>query len=239
MSEPSDTGVLGPEQARDEAARLHDLYGVDLWIVLCERVGSWSWRPNLDPAMTEILVHEGLVTPVPHDHPDAPGTPTDKMRAIVVAILDGQEELAARYDEKGEPEMAAAIRRAFVRMPPELPQIPSDPPDLTTPEGFSAACREILDDPARLQHATERLRELQKLYVRASAAIEKLPQRLDVHYRGELRAIGKDLVHDLELGKLSDEEINVVLLAFLQRPDDDDDQSSPTSPPPPREMVPT
>lgn len=220
-----------PQADLDLAERLVDDLPPAVVAALSHRRIVGRWPEDMTPEVAERLGTSLLA-----EGDDAPGDPTPLAEAVVEVMLRRQEVMAATYETVGDHSMARSIREmvAFTRDP--------GPPAQAWVE--DAKSRIVAAEQLQVMAADQRdwrakLAKLGDFAAKVRAAVEKLPPHLDAHYRGELRAIGKDLVHDLDLGALDDEDVVLTLLIFLQRGGrDDEDEPAPAPEPEPGETVP-
>lgn len=203
--------------------------GLSAWTVLHFRCLWNRWPPTLRSPIYQRLLGAELVTPP--DAPNAFGVPTPVGHAVADLLDKNRDVLVAMYEGNDGPEIHAMLQGAPFQEPSEVKDpfenvvqsIDLDADNIDDPAAWEKTLCELATSPDALRHATTEMAKMMAFLKKVMAAIEKLPKHLNRHYRGELMAIGKDLVRDLDLGAVTEDELHQVLLVFLQRDDDDDD----------------
>lgn len=223
------------ESPSPSSVEVLDQIGLTAWVALNYRCVWDRWPPSLPPHIHKRLIDNKLVDV---SDADPKGVPNDPGRAVAKLLRDYRGELP-RIDVASieDPQMADLM---LGRPAPVDPNGPGphesgapfdafaedsgfDTENVDDPRQWIKSVRELAKDPAALRAVSAEMATMMGFLKKVVEALEKLPLHLKHHYRGELMAIGKDLVRDLNLGKVTEEQVHQTLLVFLQSDDDDDD----------------
>lgn len=214
--------------------------GLTAWVTLGFH-GVWNrWPRSMSEDTYLRLVDRKLVDPTEDQEF---GVPNAAGIAMGKRLRADHERLVAHFEKLGHHEVAdGLLRNPMFLVEPGDPEA-KDPLDAIAddvgldienvgdPDQWAKSMRALVKNPDALRHVTKEMGHMMAFLKKAIGAVAKLPKDLDRHYRGELTAIGKDLVHDLDLGNLTEEEIHKVLMVFLQQGGDDDDDDPEPAPP--------
>jgi hypothetical protein len=170
------------------------------------------------------------------------GIPNAAGDGLGALFLRSREKLLSGYEEVDHTEAAELVRGSLSLAVPEddkngifdilVDKAGLDRGNFDDPKAWEKTLRGIASDPAAVRSVSAEMATMMAFLGKVGEAVEKFPPHLDLHYRGDLRAIGKDLVRDLGLGEVTDDEVVQALMVFLQYDGDDEDPDPEPAPVP-------